>query len=324
MASVIISSGPPLTEVETSSKAAGLNLYVRPDGKFDVFSTDATAVETYYKQLDPATTAELITHKLEPRLNVLQKVVDPASFAPGTLKPAADLSPAGVGGNSWFTANQLATIYNFPTPSAGPYVIGVVSFGGGLYGSVNADGVLTGGDVQAYWSALGIPAGNQPKVVVVPIGGEINNPSMSDGGYTSENTLDVETLGALYPSSNVTIILYIAHNSLANFSNVLSYMLNTDVVVGGVNYRPNIVSCSWGAPEVYYSEGLLSSINSVMSTMNSAGITICTATGDNGSTDGVKMAPIIVDPRITYLQADSILCPEIIRNSPNTICNIGS
>ena len=320
MASVIISSGPTLADVETYSKEAGLNLYVRPDGKFDVFSTDATAVETYYKQLDPATIADFIIHKLEPRLNVLQRVVDPASFAPGTLKPAADLSPAGVGGNSWFTADQLATIYDFPTPSAGPYVIGVVSFGGGLYGSVDAEGVLTDGDVQAYWTALGIPTANHPKVVVVPINGATNTPNINDGAATSENTLDVETLGALYPRSNVTIILYIAPNSLGNFASLLSYMLNTDVVVGGVNYRPNIVSCSWGAPEVYYSTNLLNSINSVMSTMNSAGITICTATGDNGSSDGVASGFIsgvtnYVDfpsssPCSTAVGGTNLVCPN--------------
>lgn len=320
MASVIISSGPTLADVETYSKEAGLNLYVRPDGKFDVFSTDVTVVETYYKQLDPATIAELIIHKLEPRLNVLQRPIDPATFAPGSLKPSTNLSPAGVGGESYFTADQLSTIYNFPTPSAGPYVIGVVSFGGGLYGSVDAEGVLTGGDVQAYWTGLGIPAGNHPKVVVVPINGATNTPSMNDGAATSENTLDVETLGALYPRSNVTIILYIAPNSLENFAPLLSYMLNTDVVVGGVNYRPNIVSCSWGAPEVYYSTNLLNSINSVMSTMNSAGITICTATGDNGSSNGVASGFIsgvtnYVDfpsssPCSTAVGGTNLVCPN--------------
>ena len=329
MASVIISSGPTLADVETYSKEAGLNLYVRPDGKFDVFSTDVSLVETYYKQLDPATIAELIIHKLEPRLNVLQRPIDPATFAPGSLKPSTNLSPAGVGGESYFTADQLSSIYNFPTPSAGPYVIGVVSFGGGLYGSVDAEGVLTGGDVQAYWTGLGIPAGNHPKVVVVPINGATNTPSMNDGAATSENTLDVETLGALYPRSNVTIILYIAPNSLENFAPLLSYMLNTDVVVGGVNYRPNIVSCSWGAPEVYYSTNLLNSINSVMSTMNSAGITICTATGDNGSTNGVASGFIsgvtnYVDfpsssPCSTAVGGTNLVCPTNVYDHISTI-----
>jgi len=276
MASVIISSGISLEDVKAYSKIAGMNLYVRPDGKFDVFSSDISAVERYYKQLDPAT-AELITHKVEPRLNILQRPVEPAT----------DIRPAGVGGNSWFKANNLASIYDFPPSYPGPYVIGVVSFGGGLYGSVDAEGVLTGGDVQAYWNYLGIPAENHPKVVIVPIGGATNTPDINDGAATSENTLDVETLGALYPGSNITIILYIALNSLANFYSIFSYMLNTDVTVAGLKYRPNIVSCSWGAPEVYYSAGLLDSINNLMSVMNSAGITICTATGDNGSSNGV-------------------------------------
>jgi uncharacterized protein YjdB len=298
MASVIISSGISLEDVKTYSKVAGMNLYVRPDGKFDVFSSDISAVERYYKELYPGT-AELIIYRLTPRLNVLQRSV----------------VPAAIGGNSWFKANQLASIYDFPTPSGESYVIGVVSFGGGLYGSVDSEGVLTGGDVQAYWNYLGIPAGNHPKVVIVPIGGATNNPDINDGAATSENTLAVETLGALYPRSNLTIILYISPNSLANFYSIFSYILNTDVRVAGINYRPNIVSCSWGAPEVYYSSELLDSINSIMSVMNSAGITICTATGDNGSSNGISGGGNYVDfpsssPCSTAIGGTTLVCPN--------------
>jgi hypothetical protein len=36
-----------------------------------------------------------------------------------------------------------------------------------------------------------------------------------------------------------------------------------------------------------------------------------------GSTEGVSIAPMIVDPKMTYLHIESIVSPEIIRNNPN-------
>ena len=44
----------------------------------------------------------------------------------------------------------------------------------------------------------------------------------------------------------------------------------------------------------------------------------------NGSTEGVKMAPMMVDPKITYLHIESIVSPEIMRNNPNITCMTGN
>jgi subtilase family serine protease len=104
---------------------------------------------------------------------------------------------------------QVRSIYQIPTPNVSKYVIGVMSFGGGLYGTVDSQGVLTNGDVQAYWTSIGIAPANHPKVIVVGVNGGSNRPSMNDGSATIENTLDVETVGGACPSANVTIILYI-------------------------------------------------------------------------------------------------------------------
>ena len=38
---------------------------------------------------------------------------------------------------SYFTAAQLAQIYKFPAPSTAANVVGVMSFGGGLYGTTS-------------------------------------------------------------------------------------------------------------------------------------------------------------------------------------------
>jgi uncharacterized protein YjdB len=225
---------------------------------------------------------------------------------------AAAIDPAAVG-RSWFKASELAAIYNFPSPSTtAKVVVGVISFGGGLVGTVDASGVLTGGDVQAYWSYLGISSANMPTVVVVPISGATNSPNPTDGA-TIENTLDVETIGGCCPTSNLTIILYIAPNSLAAFGTVFNYALNTAVTVKGVSVKPSILSVSWGAPEIYYNN--LSTIDAIFATAVSRGINICTATGDNGSNDGVGGTGSYCDfpsssPNVVAVGGTNLVCPN--------------
>jgi uncharacterized protein YjdB len=190
-----------------------------------------------------------------------------------------------------------------------------MSFGGGLYGSVDSQGVLTNGDVQAYWTSIGIAPANHPKVIVIGINGATNQPNVNDGGLTMENTLDVETLGGACPSANLTIILYISPNSLGQFAPLLQYMYSTNVSVGGVNYKPNLISCSWGAAEIYFTSSQLYAINDILSTMTSAGINICAATGDYGSNNGVGGTGNYVDfpssnPYVTAVGGTSLVCPN--------------
>ena len=211
----------------------------------------------------------------------------------------------------WFYANELATIYNFPQPSAN-VVVGVVSFGGGLFGNVSADGVVTGGDVQAYWTSLGIT--DQPRVIIKTINGAKNTPiSVNDAG-TAENTLDIETLGACCPSSKLTIIMYLAPNNLSQFTTVMNSIMNVPVVASGVSYTPSIVSISWGAPEIAFGP-LASAINSVLAVAVSKGISVFVATGDNGSNDGVGGTRAYVDfpsssPNAIACGGTALVCPN--------------
>ena len=305
MASVIISSGLSVADAQASSAVAGLSMYARPDGKIDVYSSDADAVDRWFKELGAEVTAELVIHKMEPRS--LQK----------ELEPLDNLRPA-IPGYSFFNVKEVAQIYGFPAPNTSVnIVVGVMSFGGGLYGTVDADGVLTNGDVQAYWTYLGIPTNRHPRVIVKTINGATNSPGGADGGATAENTLDVETVGGACPSENLTIILYISPNSLPDLSNLLTYMYTTPVVAGGVSYTPNIISCSWGLAEVYYSSSLRNTINSTMANITSMGISICTATGDwgannNGPTPGYYVDFPSSSPYATAVGGTRLVCPNNI------------
>ena len=79
---------------------------------------------------------------LKPRITSITKIYQDVD-----LKPLNDtdsnLTPKVT--RSWFYANELASIYNFPSPTfTNNLNIAVVSFGGGLYGTYDqVTGILT-------------------------------------------------------------------------------------------------------------------------------------------------------------------------------------
>jgi len=216
---------------------------------------------------------------------------------------------------SWFTGTEYASIYGFPAPDpSAKIVVGVVSFGGGLVGTVDANGILTSGDVQSYWSYLGIPSGSMPKVKIVGVAGATNSPNPNDGA-TGENTLDVQMIGACCPSPALTIILYIIPNTLDNFATLFNYMLNTPVTVGGESVTPDIISVSWGLAEIYYSTAQLNAINSLLATAATRGIPVTVATGDYGSNNGVGGTGAYADfpsssPNVIACGGTNLVCPN--------------
>lgn len=314
MSSVIVNltGAPTALEIETSAKAAGLNVYKQSDTLLNVHSLNKQTVTSWVnkiKALYPSLSLTITPIKMANR-NII------APIQPPSIQPRNTNVP-------WFTVNQVAGIYGFPAPVSTPLCVGVISFGGGMYGKVANNGVLMGGDVQNYWTSIGISAANQPRVIVVPILGAANVPSMNDGGSTTENTLDVETIGGACPSSKLTIILYIAPNNLASFFSALSYIYTKPVVVDGVSYRPSVVSCSWGAPEIYFGSSLVANINSMLRTMTSNGMNFCAATGDYGSNNGVGGSGNYVDypsssPFTTAVGGTTLVCPNKKYDSSTT------
>ena len=286
--------------LQLSAQAAGLSCFISNSTILTVYSDNIVKLRTW--AITNQITEPVIPHEMTPRF--CQCTIDTHD----TLTAHSTNVP-------YFNMTHLRSIYQIPSPSSSAYVVGVVSFGGGLYGTVDSQGVLTNGDVQAYWTSIGIAPANHPKVIVVGINGATNQPNSNDGGSTMENTLDVETIGGACPSPNLTIILYIAPNSFNQFAPLFNYMYSTNVTVNGINYKPNLISCSWGAPEIYYTSSQLSSINSAFSLISNAGITICAATGDYGSNNGVGGTGNYVDfpssnPYVTAVGGTTLVCPN--------------
>lgn len=297
MASVVI---PLCSDCKQSALAAGLSCDVSNSSILTVYSDNIVTLRSWV--ITNGIKQSVTPYEMTPRL--CQCIHDTHDI----LTPHSANVP-------YFNMTQLRSIYQIPEPFASNYVVGVVSFGGGLYGTVDSQGVLTNGDVQAYWTSIGIAPANHPRVIVVGVNGATNRPNISDNGATMENTLDVETIGGACPSANLTIILYIAPNSFNQFAPLFNYMYSTNVTVNGINYKPNLISCSWGAPEIYYTSSQLSAINTVLARITNAGITICAATGDYGSNNGVGGTGNYVDfpssnPYITAVGGTSLVCPN--------------
>jgi uncharacterized protein YjdB len=298
MASVLL---PFCAEIQQSAISAGFQTTLISPTTLDVYSSDLSVLQSWIS-------VHNITSLPIPRQMASRfcSCIDTHDI----LRPHSTNVP-------YFTMSEVRSIYQIPNPINTKYVVGVMSFGGGLYGTVDSQGVLTNGDVQSYWTSIGIPSANQPKVIVVPINGATNAPNINDGGSTIENTLDVEAVGGACPSANLTIILYITPNSFNQFAPILNYMYSNIITVNGEQYKPNLISCSWGSPEIYFTNSQLSAINAVLTNMTAAGINICAATGDYGSNNGVGGTGNYVDfpssnPNITAVGGTNMVCPNNI------------
>jgi subtilase family serine protease len=198
-----------------------------------------------------------------------------------------------------FSPLDLIQIYNLPplqVPNVRPKVV-VVSFGGGLYGTLHPDGTITNGDVQGYWSRLGMT--DMPKVNIQLLGGAQNNPADDS---TVENTIDVEMIGAIMPHCDITLI--IAPNSGNTFVQVLQAALAL---------KPLVVSCSWGFPEHGTPKNFIQDIDNVLQALSAANINVCCAAGDRGSNDGTSSPSADFpgsSPHVTCCGGTRLVCPD--------------
>ena len=187
-----------------------------------------------------------------------------------------------------YNSVALAQIYKCPPPPTKKTSIAIVSFGGGLYGTIDSNGILTNGDCQAYWAWQGIASSNFPTVQVKFLNGATNTLS---NAATDENTLDVEMIGSWYPSSNLTICLYITRlNTYQNIFDIFTQACTSTINVKGTNVLPSAVSVSWNYPELpaYTDLGMPAylQLDTIFSNAAANGVNVCVAAGDHVATDG--------------------------------------
>ncbi len=165
-----------------------------------------------------------------------------------------------------FTPKDLATLYKFPTSFTGlNQSIAIIELGGGFLQQ----------DLTKYFTDLGISP--VPTVVSVSVNGATNNPSDTSGA-NFEVYLDIEVAGAIAPKAK--IVVYFCPNSEKGFYDGINKAMNN------LTYKHSIISISWGATELYWTNSALTSYNNLFKVAADKGINICCAAGDNGSSDG--------------------------------------
>jgi kumamolisin len=175
-----------------------------------------------------------------------------------------------------FTTPQISKLYDFPPGLNGQGVtVGIIELGGGYKDA----------DLQAYFSGLGIsPA---PTVVSVSVDGAQNAPTGTPQSADGEVDLDIEVIGAVAPGTRIAV--YFAPNTDKGFVDAIT------TAVHDQTNRPSILSISWGSAESNWSAQSLQAMDQAFADAATLGVTVCCASGDTGSGDGVGDGKAHVD-----------------------------
>jgi kumamolisin len=205
-------------------------------------------------------------HGLDDRPQARAHIVLPDRDRRAALAAAARPLAAGAATPGSFSGAQVGTLYGFPAGLSGAgQTIGILEFGGGF----------SQGDLQSYFQQLGLPV---PRVTAVSADGTANQPGQ-DQDSDMEVMLDIEVAGSLAPGAQ--IVVYFAPFTDKGWIDVLA------AAVHDTQHRPSVISISWG-----YTEGqdiwtaqTIQAVNEAFQAAALQGITICAASGDDGSRD---------------------------------------
>jgi len=167
-----------------------------------------------------------------------------------------------------FTPLQIASLYQFPPGTGQGQCVGIIELGGGERTA----------DLGTYFSEIGVrPA---PTVITVSVDHGKNHPTGDPNGPDGEVMLDIEVVGAVAPGAKIAV--YFAPNTDAGFLDAITTAIHDK------NNKPSVISISWGGPESSWTQQSLTAYDSAFQAAAAMGITVCAASGDNGSSDGVN------------------------------------
>ena len=139
--------------------------------------------------------------------------------------------------------------------------VGILELGGGYDPA----------DLKNYFASLGIA---EPTVISVSVDKGKNkptNPNSADG----EVLLDIEVVGAVAPGAK--IVVYFAPNTSQGFQDALT------TAIHDATNKPSVISISWGGAESTWTAQSMTAFDSAAQDAAALGVTICAASGDNGS-----------------------------------------
>ena len=177
-------------------------------------------------------------------------------------------APSAAAQGTSYSPNQVADIYQFPAGTTGAgQTIAVIELGGGFSTS----------DLDTYFGGLGIPV---PSISAVGVDGASNAPGSDPTGADVEVALDIDVIGAA--AHGATQVVYFApNNGDQGFVDAISEAAQASPA-------PVAISISWGQSEDSWTAQGRAAMEAAMSDAAALGITVCVASGDNGSGDAVN------------------------------------
>ena len=174
--------------------------------------------------------------------------------------------PAGATAPVTFTPPDLAKLYNFPPGLDGTgQTIGILELGGGYRPA----------DLRAYFQRLGLAA---PRVKSVSVDHARNHPVGTPDSADGEVMLDIEVAGGVAPGADV-VVYFAPNGSDQNFLDALTTAIHDNT------NKPSVISISWGGPESAATQSFMQQFDAALQSASLLGITVCTASGDNGAAD---------------------------------------
>lgn len=172
------------------------------------------------------------------------------------------------------TPQEVAQAYQFPPNKGKNQTIALIELGGGFRSS----------DLNTYWKQLGL---NEVETIAISVDGAANEPTGDRNGPDGEVALDIEVAGAVAPEARLAV--YFAPNTDRGFLNAINAAIHDTV------HKPSVISISWGAPENQWTPETMNAFNAAFEDAALLGITVCAASGDNGSSDGESDGAAHVD-----------------------------
>jgi kumamolisin len=170
----------------------------------------------------------------------------------------------GTGDDSWYMPADMIKRYNFPVGDGAGQNIAALEFGGGYQPD----------DLSAFFKAAQVAA--NPNVTSLSVDGTATDLMDDD---TPEVMMDVEILSGICPQASLT--LYFAAPTSSGWIGALGRAIHDSTDVG-------VISISWGAPDdgSTWTQQDRDHIDELLKDAAKLHITVCAATGDNGSSDG--------------------------------------
>ena len=193
-----------------------------------------------------------------------------------------------------YTPTQVASLYGFPAGTGAGQCVAIIELGGGFRPA----------DLDTYFKGLGV---SSPTVIAVSVDHAQNAPTGDASGPDGEVMLDIEVCGSIVPHQHRGL-LSPKHRCRISRRHHHRRARQREQSVGRVHQL--------GRPGVLWTQQAMTSMDEAFQSAAAMGVTVCAASGDDGSTDGVTDGLNHVDfpassPFVLACGGTSLVAPEL-------------